>query len=234
MKSWRRLLLPFLAMLPVLAALIFLGSWQWQRLQWKTSLLDRLSAMEAGPARPLDAAPEPWSKVFATGRLLHERSALLGMEVRGTTLGAMLLTPLLRTDGPPLLVNRGWVPLGDRWPVDQPRGMVRIEGYVRPGEVPGPFSAEDDAAAHRFFTLDPPAIGKALGLSQVAPFALVALAPAGLPADALPQPARALPRPPNNHLGYVITWYGLALALIGVFIAWARTRLRETETEGGR
>jgi surfeit locus 1 family protein len=43
----------------------------------------------------------------------------------------------------------------------------------------------------------------------------VALGPAGNP-----DPARALPRPTNNHLGYVITWYGLALSLVGVVIAF--------------
>ncbi len=28
---------------------------------------------------------------------------------------------------------------------------------------------------------------------------------------------------PNNHLQYAITWYGLALGLIGVYIAWHRS-----------
>jgi len=31
-----------------------------------------------------------------------------------------------------------------------------------------------------------------------------------------------LPRPPNNHLQYALTWYGLAAALVVTFIAWIR------------
>ena len=31
---------------------------------------------------------------------------------------------------------------------------------------------------------------------------------------------------PNRHLEYALTWYGLALTLIGVFVAFARGRLR--------
>ena len=31
---------------------------------------------------------------------------------------------------------------------------------------------------------------------------------------------------PNRHLEYALTWYGLALTLIGVFTAFARGRLR--------
>ena len=30
----------------------------------------------------------------------------------------------------------------------------------------------------------------------------------------------------NNHLGYAITWFGLALALAGVYIALLRRKLR--------
>ena len=79
-------------------------------------------------------------------------------------------------------------------------------GYVRPPEHPRWFGATDDPAARRFFALDPAAIGAALGLAEVAPFTLVALGPAG----GVPEPAQALPRPPNDHLGYAITWFGLA------------------------
>ena len=31
---------------------------------------------------------------------------------------------------------------------------------------------------------------------------------------------------PNNHLGYALTWYGLAAALAGVFVAYASSRRR--------
>ena len=30
----------------------------------------------------------------------------------------------------------------------------------------------------------------------------------------------------NNHLGYALTWFGLAAALIGVYVALLRRRLR--------
>ncbi|MXP63426.1 SURF1 family protein [Roseomonas sp. M0104] len=229
MKRWRRLVVPLLVTLPVLAILLGLGTWQVQRLHWKTDLLARLAAAQAGPAQPLTANPEPWTKVFATGRLLNDSEALIGLEVRNTVLGAHLLVPLRREDGPPLLVNRGWVPLERRTPIDHPEGEVRVEGYVRPGESADMFSATDDPAGRRFYTLDPAVIGPALGLPDVAPFVLVALAPPTLPPDALPQPARSFPQPPNNHLGYVVTWYGLALALVGVFATWAYRRLKEPE-----
>ena len=38
-------------------------------------------------------------------------------------------------------------------------------------------------------------------------------------------PASAFPEPNNPHLGYAITWFGLALALAGVYVAWLTRRL---------
>ncbi|UPG73790.1 SURF1 family protein [Roseomonas gilardii subsp. gilardii] len=226
MTRLRRLLLPFLCVLPVLVALVALGNWQVRRLHWKTDLLARIDAAEAGPPRALRDPPEALSKVVATGRFLNDREAMVGLEVRDAVLGAFLVTPLERADGPPVLVNRGWVPLERKAPVSHPEGVVSVTGWVRPADGHNVFAASDDPAGRRFYTFDPAVIGPALGLAQVAPYALVALA-AGPEASALPRPARAMPRPDNPHLGYAITWYGTALALVGVFAVFAWRRLKD-------
>ena len=96
---------------------------------------------------------------------------------------------------------------------------------MRPSDTPGLFSATDNPAARLFYTLDAPAIGAALGLHHVAPFILVMVGSA--PPERYPDPARHLPRPPNNHLSYAITWYGLAVALVVIFVLWARKALSE-------
>jgi surfeit locus 1 family protein len=56
---------------------------------------------------------------------------------------------------------------------------------------------------------------------NLAPYTLIAMSAPGTP-PATPDPARTLPRPPNNHLTYAITWYGLAIALLVVFALYAR------------
>ena len=222
-SALRRLLLPLVVTLPVLAVLLGLGTWQAERLGWKRDILARIDAAEAGPAVPLAGVPGPFAKVEAIGRFDHGREVLLGLEVRGTTLGARLLTPLLRQGAPPILVDRGWVPLQRSAPVDRPEGTVRVAGWIRPTEPAGMFAARDDVPGRHFHSLDPAAIGAAIGVPGLMPFALVALGePRGLP-----EPDRALPRPRNNHLGYAITWYGLAAALVGVFLVWARRRLKD-------
>ena len=220
----RRLLWPALAGLPVLIILLGLGTWQAQRLVWKTDLLARIAAAEAAPPAPFSDPPAPYAKLEALGRFDHAREALLGVEIRANRMGARLVVPFLRDSGPPLLVDRGWVPLDELAGLPRPEGPQRIMGYVRFGEAAGRFAAQDDIAGRRFYHHDPVAIGTALGVAGMAPYGLVLLGQPGK----LPEPAQTLPRPRNNHLGYAITWYGLALSLIGVFAAFAWRNRKKT------
>jgi surfeit locus 1 family protein len=46
----------------------------------------------------------------------------------------------------------------------------------------------------------------------------------------LPQPGELVVRLRNEHLQYAVTWYGLALVLVVVFVAWARSSGRGRRT----
>jgi len=223
----RRLLWPGAIATVMLALLLGLGTWQVERLHWKLGVLAQIARAEAGPAVPVGAQPDPYTKVQVTGMLRDDLSASYGAEVRdtpaGTQLGTQLIVPLERDEDDIILVDRGWVPDKRPRPIARAEGDVTVEGYVRPSDKPGLFSASDNPATRQFYTLDTSAIGAALGLQHVAPFVLVALGPP--PPERYPDPARHLPRPPNNHLSYAITWYGLAIALVVIFILWARKAL---------
>jgi surfeit locus 1 family protein len=126
----------------------------------------------------------------------------------------------MRPGQPPVLVDRGWVPTQRFRPIDLPRGEVTVEGYVRLPDQGGLFSARDDPASRVFYTLDPGTIGPALGLDNVAPFTIVALGTS--PPVLYPDPARSMPRPPNDHLQYAITWYFFAFTLLVIFVVYSR------------
>jgi surfeit locus 1 family protein len=204
--------------------LLGLGTWQVQRLHWKEAILAQIAHAESAPPVPLTGNPGPFAKVSVTGRLRNDLAALYGADVRdtrtGPELGSFLIEPLERPGHRTLLIERGWVPGKRTAPIDEPQGTVTIAGYVHPGDQPGMFSARDDPAARLFYTLDPATIGAALGLKNVAPFILIALGPP--PPEHYPEPATHLPRPPNNHFIYAVTWYGLALSLVVMFVVWAR------------
>jgi surfeit locus 1 family protein len=232
----------------MLLVLLGLGSWQVKRLFWKQALLAQIALAETAEPVPLaqieaqgtgTGTLSPFMKISATGTFLPDETALYGAEVRdvasganmgGPAMGAQLIEPMREVSGELILVDRGWVPLSRATPLDQPTGevpggVVTVSGYVRPGDTQHWFSAADDPSARRFFTLDPRAIGAAIGQPNIRNFVLVALA-AGSGTGGIvqhwPDPARHLPRPPNNHLSYAITWYGLAVALLAIFLIWAR------------
>lgn len=224
----RRLLWPGVMTLVMLVVLIGLGTWQVARMQWKDQILAEVARAEASPPNPLTANPKPFARVKVTGRLRPTPTALFGAEVRtlprGPEMGARLIAILDRADLPPILIDRGWVPTKRDRPIDQPEADVTIDGFVHPGDTASMFSATDDIAGRRFYTLDPKVIAAALGLARAEPFVIVALGPA--PAAGWPDPAKHLPRPPNNHLIYALTWYGFAITLVVIFFVWARKGLR--------
>jgi surfeit locus 1 family protein len=215
---------PALMTAVMLGLAVALGTWQIHRLAWKEGILRQIDAGERAAPVPLGPDPAPFAKVMATGTYRPGVAAIYGADVRdtptGPELGGQLLMLLDRPGASSLLVDRGWVATSRPRRVETPTGAVTVSGFVREPDHPGLFSARDDIEGRRFFTLNPQAIAGDLGTGPVAPFTLVALDRGTAPA--YPEPARQLPRPPNNHLSYAITWYGLGAALAVIFALWLR------------
>ena len=216
-----------LSTLAMLAVLLFLGTWQVQRLAWKQAIIAALEAAERRPPVVLGAqTPAPFARVEVQGVFAPGKVAAYGSEtrsIRGATVGgARLLAVLDREDGAAVLVDRGWIPdaLANSLPTIAASPAV-IEGYVRPAESGGMFTPAPNLAMRRFYALDPVVIGRALGVGELAPFVLVEMGPTGIP-----DPVRSLPRPVNNHLIYALTWYGLAVVLVVIFVIYLRKVLR--------
>jgi surfeit locus 1 family protein len=226
--AWRVLLWPTIASAVLLALLLALGTWQVQRLAWKNAWIEQLRAAEAMPPEPLpavldDPAPLAFRRFAVTGTFLHDRSLVLSVHERARRLGVFLVTPLARDQGDPVWVVRGWVPYEAPRAVPSPEGEVTVVGYLMLPERRGWFTPEDLPAERRFWAFQPEPMAEAAGLPRTTPFAIAATGPGEEP----PIPQRRPPMPRNNHLGYAITWFGLAFALVAFWIAWARRLLRD-------
>ena len=103
-------------------------------------------------------------------------------------------------------------------------GPIEITGALRWPDARSWFSPSDDPAHNLWFLRDPASIAAAKGLNEVAPFYVEQEAP--VPPGGFPQPGRLEVRLRNEHLQYVVTWYGLALVLAIVFAVWARSSFR--------
>jgi surfeit locus 1 family protein len=208
---------PWLWLALGVALLAALGTWQVQRLSWKEAILARIDAAEKGPPLPFSLTPPDFARMRAEGSFLPG-TVRYGIELRttpeGSQLGSSVIAPLRLAEGGVVLVNRGWAP--DDATVKVPAGPVSVVGYARPSEAPGWFTPADNVAQGRFYAPQPDHMAAALKLTNVAPFLLVALG-TDMP-GVYPQPAESLPRPPNDHLQYALTWYGLGVVLIVMFM----------------
>lgn len=224
----RRAIWPAIMTAAVIATGISLGVWQIHRLAWKRALLAQIDHAQAIAPIPLRGMPGPFDKIIITGHYLPAPVALYGAEVRETPFGGKMgadeIGALQPETGPPILVNLGWVPTEGPPPPALPAGKVAVVGFVRAGETPSWLSARDDLARRRVYTLDPARIGPAMGLDKVAPFVVIALGKDYM--GTYPQPATSLPQPPNNHLQYALTWFGLSGVFAIMFAQWCYKNLR--------
>ncbi|MFM9437286.1 surfeit locus 1 family protein [Janthinobacterium sp. CG_23.3] len=246
--AFLRIVLALLAGLAC-AGLLALGTWQLQRLQWKLALIERVEQrVRAAPAPA--PGPERWSQVTAASdeyRRVRVAGALLhGLSVRvqattGLGAGFWLLTPLCGADGNIVLINRGFIapragerPVAAQTPapaVCDPASAagepVVVTGLLRISEPGGAFLRQNDAAGNRWHSRDVAAIAAARQLARVAPYFI--------DADAKSAAGAGRERPvggltviafQNNHLVYALTWYALAMMLVGACVWVVRLERR--------
>lgn len=218
----------FIALLGAMlfATFVSLGTWQVERRSWKHDLVARIDERVHAPAGPLpargawsqvNAANDEYRHVALAGHFLNDRETLV-QAVTAHGSGFWVLTPLQMDDGSSVLVNRGFVPTenADRSARRgaEPSGDVRLTGLLRVTEPGGAFLRDNDAAANRWFSRDVAAIAKARGLRDTAPYFVDA---AAVPNAAATEPVGGLTVVsfPDNHLVYALTWYALALMVVG-------------------
>nr|WP_306222449.1 SURF1 family protein [Bosea sp. REN20] len=211
-----------------LFALIFagLGFWQVERRSWKLDLIARVEGrIHATPV----AAPEPdaWTgigraseyrRVALQGRYLDAPETLtMAVTERGP--GFWVLAPFRSDAGFTVLVNRGFVPEGQRGASERRAAGTadtKVVGLLRLSEPGGGFLRSNDAAAGRWYSRDVAAIAGVRSLGAVAPYfvdADVASEPGPLPQGGMTQVSFR-----NTHLIYALTWFCLALMSAGAAI----------------
>jgi surfeit locus 1 family protein len=233
------LIWPTLAALAGLSVLVGLGTWQLERKRWKEDLLAKIAARTVADPVPLDRAVKiaasggdvAYTHVSATGRFHHDKERYLYAPTPGG-LGWHVYTPLETAPGRIVWVNRGFVPEAGKMPYKRAAGQVsgelEVKGTLRTPAGKALFTPRNDVAGNVWYWPDV----SAMTASAFAPGAVTAL-PFVVEADAQPAPPGGLPKGgvtrislPNRHLEYALTWYGIGLALIGVYLTFAIGRWR--------
>ncbi len=218
------------------AILIGLGVWQLQRLKWKAALLAHVAQLEMAKAQALEfplaslarGADVEFTRVSIVCPGIASAPFLEVYDLRDGEAGTRLVSacPLENDTYGSILVDRGFIPdtskarpqvdPGDHTPLE-------VEGVLRKPER-GNFATPKNRPGH-WFTHEVAPMAKALGARAPAPVLLYAESRTN-PEIARMTPAPLPPEIPNNHFQYALTWFGLAGALAGVYLAALFKRLR--------
>lgn len=196
-----------------LAVLLTLGRWQWERYEQKLAL--------AGEPVPMMTI-EDYQPVVGGMQFVY------GVRADTREQGWRVFAPVQYGDGI-VFVDAGFVPGVEppnpeevRTPASLRLGAPISGATIRP-DPPGSMTLAPRPLQRLWFAVDLGAMGRNAGLGNIADYYL-ACAYVGEDGRAVENPFALAPGadvlPPERHLGYAITWYGLALVLIAVYFAY--------------
>jgi len=232
---------PGFTLLTLLLAALFvrLGVWQWHKgiereAQW-TRFARGGDAVVALGARPVDELPL-FQRVSVSGTLDGAHQFLLDNRTWRGRAGYEVLTPLLRGDAPPLLIDRGWVAFSGR---RAQRPDVSLSGMQAPLELtgrlallPSPGLASGRAAPS---SADPwPKVTNYPDMAQLAAALGVPLSPRILlldPAAPLGYVREWQPPglPPLRNFAYAVQWW--TFAALSLVLWTLRSRRRRAQSD---
>jgi surfeit locus 1 family protein len=218
-----------------------LGIWQLDRKISKENLIATLNARLS--RAPEDLPPRAsWPRLRQDGEefrrvafpaefldgeeaLVYTAGSPLRSDVKGP--GYWVFAPARLAGGSIVVINRGFVPDDHKDPAMRaegvPHGIVDVVGVMRWPEIRGSFTPADDPKKNVWYLRDSNSIATFKKWATAAPFYVDQESPT--PAGGLPKPGKLEVRLPDDHLQYAITWFGLALALAGVYVVWLARRL---------
>ncbi|MEM9280092.1 MAG: SURF1 family protein [Pseudomonadota bacterium] len=221
-----------------------LGTWQVKRMLWKEDLIEQVNnRISQQPVNLLDLLSNPVAKesheyipVSASGTFDHESEVYFFTTGRTGRSGWNVHTPLILENGKALIVNRGFVPFEMKSPSERLEGQLEssqsVTGLLRFPLLEKPFgSLENSLDSREFYWRNVAEMSSLMGSDDGLEFLPVIVDANDAPnPGGWPQGATTIISFPNNHLQYAITWYGLALTLLGVggFFLYSR---RGTENE---
>lgn len=231
------------------------SSWQFSRLADLRASNAQVAANESapvidlldltGPMRTI-ALKDQWRTVEATGVFVAEDLLVRRKSYEQQT-GYWVVSRLRLTDGPEVLVVRGWIPTGvdartpPRWQ-SAPEGVVTVTGRARPA-TQRPGTAPTDLPEGQLDELYPDEVaadaGLVVGSTLINGFVeATGVAPQQpTPSDdgvAIPRPVEPPSLSERNHWSYAWQWRAfILLAIVGWFILVRAQASREDLTVRG-
>lgn len=209
------------------ALFIRLGFWQLGRADEKAALAVRYEARRHLPPQDLPAllargADVDDVPVRLAGHFDNSRNVFLDNQRHGGRAGFHVYTVFLPDgDGRAILVNRGWIPVGDDMQAVPPVPAATASRVTGTAAMPSPYftvgTPDYRQRPLRVGRLEMARLSQALGI-PLQPF-MIRLEPAA-PDGFLREwdPSARLGMPPEQHRAYAFQWFSLAAAALAVLL----------------
>ena len=221
-KNW---IFIFLICIPGLLVLLWLGSWQLQRLVWKENLISEISTRLGSVPGEMPLSPTSKNhNYFMTnidGKIQSDRIHVL-TSTRKIGPGFRVISPVILKDGRSILIDRGIIPEKDK-DLSLGLGGNNITGYLLWPNETDYFTPEPNFKKNIWFARDLEKMANFLKTEKVL---IVATKLRQVPNFNIQDPTINIP---NNHLQYAITWFlmgGLWLAM-SIYFFFKNVRKRK-------
>lgn len=213
----KRMIGPILIGVIGIAILLWLGTWQVQRLAWKEGILAEITAEIAADPVPLPTTISPDMKylpVTATGTIGQDELHVLVSRLE-IGAGYRVIAPFELDGGRRVLLDRGFIK-PEAKDLFRASGPATITGNLHWPDDMNSSTPDPDISENIWFGRDIAAMARALDTAEVL---IVARADTGQGIEAMPVGIQGIK---NDHLGYAITWFSLALVWLGMtlFLLW--------------
>ena len=211
-----------------LMILVGLGTWQARKIGPKSELISKIESGLGGESIPLpvhlDApASEEYKRFTYKGRVLDaEPAKVFAPNTKGKS-GYHLYLPVKHQFGRWVMINWGWVPFNNKELPGLKQGeIVEISGVLLTNPQAGSFTPENQPEKNEWYLADISQLFDHFKLDEFYHFRIVADHQTAL--GELPIGGQVRVDIPNDHFEYMLTWYGLALGLLGVYVAFGVRR----------
>jgi surfeit locus 1 family protein len=219
-----RIVIPLIFGIVGTAVLVSLGIWQLQRLNWKESVIAQIDARigdapVALPATATEAADE-YLPVQVAGSFTDSEIDVL-TSLKGIGPGYRVIAAFQTEDGRRILVDRGFILQTDKAAARPSIEAVITGNLLWPDETDG-FTPDPDLTANIWFARNLPAMAANLKTEEILVVARTTTE-TDSPVTPLPVDSAGIA---NNHLEYVVTWFGLAVVwvLMTGYFLWRQRR----------
>ena len=204
--------------------LVSLGTWQLERLRWKTDILTSMKTSLSLP--PLEISNDiikninnySYRQIQLTGSYLYTNHLTIYSKVLNKKVGKHLVIPF-KTQYGTILVNRGFIPKDYKIPDSSETEIIKINGIVKFQQSINYFTPQNNIFKNEWYYININEVSEYISV----PLLNFYIIEKNNIEEEYPVGSQYNINIPNDHLQYAITWFSLALALsIFMNIFWRK------------